>query len=393
MAAPTHSISLPRLVLKTLLLFLLANILLVGLDPLPTLGRISLYNKIFPGRVRLPYGEEPDLAYNLSLFSLEAMFASHEVAAPRQANEQAGEYRVLLIGDSSTWGFLLHPEDTLSAQLNRAGMQTPAGKRVRFYNLGYPTMSLTKDLLLLQRGMDYQPDLVIWLLTLESMPLDKQLDSPIVQHNPQAMRPLIETYALPFSVEDDDFVHPSLLDRTLVGQRRALADVMRLQVYGVLWAATGIDQNYPPSYDPPQEDLSADLSFHDLQPPTLHSADLAFDVLEAGAEMVADIPILFVNEPMYISRGENSHIRYNFFYPRWAYDQYRRMMQQECQVNGWSCLDLWDLVPPGEYTNSAIHLTPAGEAMLAERLLDWLGTFLHQTTSLEDRSFDNSFGG
>jgi hypothetical protein len=128
MAAPTHSISLPRLVLKTLLLFLLANILLVGLDPLPTLGRISLYNKIFPGRVRLPYGEEPDLAYNLSLFSLEAMFASHEIAAPRQANEQAGEYRVLLIGDSSTWGFLLRPEDTLSAQLNRAGMQTPAGK-------------------------------------------------------------------------------------------------------------------------------------------------------------------------------------------------------------------------------------------------------------------------
>jgi hypothetical protein len=139
---------------------------------------------------------------------------------------------------------------------------------VRFYNLGYPTMSLTKDLLLLQRGMDYQPDLVIWLLTLESMPLDKQLDSPIVQHNLQAMRPLIDTYALPFSVEDDDFVHLSLLDRSLVGQRRDLADVMRLQVYGILWAATGIDQNYPPSYDPPQEDLSADLSFHDLQPPS-----------------------------------------------------------------------------------------------------------------------------
>jgi hypothetical protein len=370
MSAPAGTISIPRLVLKGLLLFLLVNFLLPALNPLPALGKITLYNGLFPGRARLPYGEVPDKAYNLSLFSLEAMFASHEISAPKPE----GEYRVVLIGDSSVWGFLLRPEDALDEQLNRAGMQIADGRRMHFYNLGYPTMSLAKDLLLLEGALDFEPDLVVWLVTLESMPLDSQLDSPIVQHNLQAMQPLIERYGLPFSPDDPAFVQPSLLDRTLVGQRRALADVLRLQVYGVMWAATGIDQFYPDVYDPPQGDLPADESFHGLQPPTLHAGDLALQILEAGMQMAGDVPVLFVNEPMYISQGENSHIRYNFFYPRWAYDQYRTLLQQECQANGWSCLDLWDLVPPAEFTNSAIHLTPVGEEMLAGQLQEWLKT-------------------
>jgi len=75
-----------------------------------------------------------------------------------------------------------------------------------------------------------------------------------------------------------------------------------------------------------------------------------------------------VNEPILISRGENSDIRYNFFYPRWAYDDYRQALQAKAIANGWNYLDLWDLVPESEFTNSAIHLTPAGEQLLAERI-------------------------
>jgi hypothetical protein len=78
--------------------------------------------------------------------------------------------------------------------------------------------------------------------------------------------------------------------------------------------------------------------------------------------------VLVVNEPMLISSGLNSGLRYNFFYPRWAYDQYRDLMTAHAGQGGWNYLDLWDLVPAGEFTNSAIHLTPAGEAMLARRV-------------------------
>ena len=61
---------------------------------MPALGRISLTTRCFPGRVRLPYGEDPQADYNLSLFNLEAMFASHEVSA----RPKPDEFRVVLIG-------------------------------------------------------------------------------------------------------------------------------------------------------------------------------------------------------------------------------------------------------------------------------------------------------
>lgn len=356
-----------RVVVKTLLLFTAVNLAWAWLNPLPLLGHASAYNVVFPGRPRLPYGENPAKAYNLNLFELDALFASHELSAgPKPANE----YRVLLIGDSSVWGFLLKPEDTLAARLNAAHLTAPGGKQVRVYNLGYPIMSLTKDLLLLDTAARrYQPDLVVWLVTLESFPADKQLFHPLLQHNPQAVRPLISQYHLRLDPNDKNFVQPTFWDRTLVGQRRDLADVVRLQLYGAMWAATGIDQDYPATYDRPQRDFQAtDTAFHELQPPHLAESDLAFDVLAAGGPAAGGAPVLYVNEPTYISDGQNSNVRYNFFYPRWAYDDYRQMLAQQSQQHGWHYLDLWNLVPASEFTNSAVHLTPLGSQMLADKV-------------------------
>ena len=346
--------------LRTALLVAVFNFGLALVNPLPVLGRASAYNAVFPGRGRLPYGEDPDRSYNLSLYTLEAMFASHEVSAPKPANE----YRVLLIGDSSTWGILLRPNETLAANINASGYQTRDGRRVRAYNLGYPIMSLAKDLLLLDYAKRYQPDMIVWLVTLESFPYDKQLFPPLVQHNAAPMQSLISNYQLHLNPNDPSSVHESLWDRTLVGRRRALADLLRLQLYGVIWAATGIDQDYPATYDLRQEDFEVDYSFHNLQPPHLTADDLAFDILAAGHQVASGVPMLLVNEPMFISRGKNSDIRYNFFYPRWAYDDYHRLLGEQAEARGWHYLDLWNTVAASEFTNSAVHLTPKGSAQL-----------------------------
>jgi hypothetical protein len=315
--------------------------------------------------MRLPYGEKPEQAYNLSLYSLEAMFASHELAA---GEKLANEYRVLLIGDSSVWGYLLTPEETLASRISAANLQVGEGQIVRAYNLGYPTMSLTKDLSILNYAMQYAPDLIIWLVTLDSFPRQQQLDSPIVQNNPSMVRDLISKYSLSLDANDARFTRASILDTTLVGQRRALADIVRLQLYGVMWASTGIDQYYPETYDPPQADLDRDETFQDLKPPRLNPEDLSLDILITGYSLAGDIKLILVNEPIYISHGENSDIRYNFLYPRWAYDQYRQILNDTCQQNDWHCVDEWNLVPGNEFSNSAIHMTPLGTQMLASRL-------------------------
>ena len=133
------NVSLKRVIIKGVMLFLLVNLLFIPLAPLPILGQISAYNLIFPGRVRLPYGENPDQAYNLSFYNLEAMFASHELLS---GNKPQDEYQVLLIGDSSVWGYLLKPENTLSGYINAANLKVTDGRMVQAYNLGYPTLSL-----------------------------------------------------------------------------------------------------------------------------------------------------------------------------------------------------------------------------------------------------------
>jgi len=349
--------------LKATLLFVLFNFAFVFTNKTP-FGKVSLYNSVFPGRERFPFGETRE-SYNLSLFNLDAMFSSHVLAGTQKTPD---EYRVLLIGDSSVWGTLLTPEQTLAGQLDVYPIRA-CGRTVHAYNLGYPTISLTKDLMILDQAKQYQPDMVIWLTTLEAFPKDKQLSSPIVANNAERIRELITKYKLSADPNDRTLVNASKWDQTFVGQRRAVADLLRLQIYGALWASTGIDQVYPKDYERAQIDLEPNQDFHGL---TSLQGALALDVLDAGMS-VAPLTLL-VNEPMLISNGRNSDIRYNFFYPRWAYDDYRQMLMEQAAAHNWHYLDLWDLIPADQFTNSAIHLTPAAETLPANKIAQAIQT-------------------
>lgn len=361
-------ISVLRVLVKAALLFVALNLLFAFVNPLPALGKLSLYNNLLPGRVRLPYGDDPARAYNMNLYNLEAMFASHVLAGKPKA---ADEYRVLVIGDSSVWGFLLENDATLTGALNAASLQAADGRRVVFYNLGHPTISLTKDLMILDEAMEYEPDLIIWPVTLEALPWSKQSSSPLVQNNTERVAHLAVQNALPIATAGSDFVDPGFLERTLVGQRRNLADLVRLQLYGFAWAATGIDVYMPESYELRANDLEASDDYNGLGP-HLEASELAFDVLAAGLPRAGGVPVLVVNEPVFVSDGANSDIRYNSFYPRWAYDEYRTLLQTEADAGGWHYADLWRAAADSEFTNTPIHLTPQGTLQFADALIEVL---------------------
>lgn len=352
---------LRNVLIKGLLLFAVFNLVWAAFNP--SLGGLSSYNILFIGRERLPFGEDSARSYNLSLYNLDAMFASLKLAGTQKSNE---EFRVFVIGDSSAWGTLLKPEETLAGMLDAAELKTAGGKAVRVYNLGYPTLSLTKDLMILDYAMQYHPDLILWPVTLESFPRERQLLSPIVANNAQRVAKLIDQYHLDLTPPVDN---TTFWDKTLIGQRRALADLLRLQFYGVMWSATGVDQTYPTDYEHAARDLEADTSFHEWAPPTLPTDGLAFDVIQAGMQAAGDVPVVLINEPMLVSTGKNSDVRYNFYYPRWAFDQYRQAFNQNCAANAWTCFDLWDAIPQERFTNSAIHFDPQGEGMLVEKII------------------------
>lgn len=358
-----QQIRLTMVFIKGLMLFIIINLFFFLSEPIG-FGKLTLYNHIFPGRLRLPFGENPTKAYNFSLNNLDAMFSSHRI---NDVVKQKDEYRVVIIGDSSTWGILLKPEETLAGLL-QDGLMECNGRKVQVYNLGYPTLSLAKDILILEKSMEYSPDLILWLITLEAFPLDKQLTSPLVANNLNLINQIIEKYNLDNHVLVPEVKSSNIFEKSIVGRRKELADLIRLQLYGGMWAATSIDQFYPTDYERAQVNLKNDLTFHNWEPPALDVNKLAFEVLEVGRNIAGDVPILLVNEPILISNGENSEIRYNFYYPRWAFDQYRKLLAEYSLENSWQYSDLWDIVPMEEFTNSAIHLTPKGETILAERI-------------------------
>jgi len=356
-----------RILLKALLLFLVLNVIPAVVDGTALAARFSLYNSVFPGRQRLPYGDDPRVSFNVTLTELDAMFAAHEIQAAEE-----DEFRIFFIGDSSIWGFLQPVDGTVTEAINRLGLQTSDGRLVRAYNFGYPTMSWLKDLLLLDMAMRYEPDLVVWFVTLESGTDPKQMDVPLVQYHADRVAELVAEYDLDQDPYDERLIPSTFWSRTIIGARKALADRIRHQLYGVLWAATSIDQALPEVFTERMEDLEPDPTFQGIGEADWSDDLFALDVLSAGAELAGDVPLVIVNEPVFISTGENSDIRYNFYYPRWVYDRYRANLEAACDASGWTCYDLWDILPGTLYTDSAIHYNPEGSRQVAEALLPLL---------------------
>jgi len=194
----------------------------------------------------------------------------------------------------------------------------------------------------------------------------------LVANNAERIQELIANYQLRADANDKALLRPSKQEQTFVSQRRALADLLRLQIYGANWASTGIDQVYPEDYERAQTDLDDEVEYHGMTDPSMLQDALAMDVLDALMSM--NVQTILVNEPMLISDGQNGDVRYNFFYPRWAYDEYRTIVQAYADEHDKQYLDLWDLVPADEFTNSAIHLTPHGESLLANEVAEKIQT-------------------
>lgn len=79
--------------------------------------------------------------------------------------------------------------------------------------------------------------------------------------------------------------------------------------------------------------------------------------------------MLLINEPMLIlNMIPNSNLRYNSYYPRWAYDQYRQYLGDDAAQKGWDYLDLWSTIPSNYFTDSPLHINPDGEKLLAKTI-------------------------
>ena len=87
-----------------------------------------------------------------------------------------------------------------------------------------------------------------------------------------------------------------------------------------------------------------------------------------SAKYISSITLRNHHPSAFISSGTNANLRYDAFYPRWAYDQYRDVLASDVQAHNQPYLDLWNAIPSDQFTDSPVHLTPAGSRMLAGKV-------------------------
>jgi len=354
-----RQISPLRVLVKALCLFVVINILYALSNP--QVSRVSGYNVIFPGRTRLPFGVTSD-PYTVTVDNVDTMFASHTISAGKTSKE----FRVALIGDSSVWGETLGAYEVISEQWNKLNMRC-GDETIKVYDLGYPHPSVIKDLVILDKVVEYDPDLIIWFVTLNT--LISQRVNPFLAANPERLGKVLTAYDISFKqgrklVEKE----PNFYEKTLIGQRSNLARQIKLQMLGIIWTATRSDTNTLAEDHLPNQRINDDPHYHGMQPPDDITNMLLFSALTAGQSIASSVPVLIVNEPIFITNEANGVVRYNLTYPRWVYDQYRQAIASQAQNAHWNYLDLWNTIPPEYFSDAGLHLSAVGERLLIEQI-------------------------
>jgi hypothetical protein len=86
-----------------------------------------------------------------------------------------GTYRVLVLGDSFTWGVGLNVEETIPKQLE-ASLSAPPGSRVEVINAAVPGMNTVDELEMLRlRGLRYGPDMILLVYLLNDIDFKPEL--------------------------------------------------------------------------------------------------------------------------------------------------------------------------------------------------------------------------
>jgi lysophospholipase L1-like esterase len=345
-----------RVFAKGIAIFLIFECAFYALHP--TFQWLNVYNSPALKRQRLPISTVAPEDSALDVSNLDAMFASHIVSEPKAPNE----YRVLVLGDSAVWGVGLTPEQTLPGQMDTLGLKC-GNKNVRVYNLSFPVSSASKDLMLLDTAMKYKPDGIVWLITWYTLMPKTRTDHPLIAQNPDEFHKLAHR----FNFLPKNYNSPSWITQ-ITDQNRSLFRVLRYQLYSLVNLATGLDQIPGPPEELPTQ-LNADPTFEGMKPPKLYAPLVSLDQVKDFYQLAGNIPVLLVNEPTLVLSGVlNSDIRYNDYYPRWVYDQYRQYVSAAAAQNHWDYLDLWNVFPPSYFTDTPLHLNPQGETELAKMI-------------------------
>jgi hypothetical protein len=367
-----------RVFSKALILLIVFDVLQMALGLTQAIDHWSIYRAFTPPTARL--GDAFHIG-DPAWWRLDVLFDAHQIAQPKAPDE----YRVVVLGDSATFCLYCSAAEAIPQALTDLN-QTIDGKRVHAYNLAYPGPDWLKDVLILKHALEYQPDAIVWLVTAKGssdQPTPAQPDAHLFTRiNADELPDLQRRYG--FNVwEMAEFADAdawyqssiwakggrirdwlSLLARTL---HRALIEPGKDMTREYLLPGEPVTQR--PMMFPAE--ITSELPGYGTLP------NSRWDLLLTGQRMAqeANVPLLLVNEPIYIASGPHSDVNYNSDYERAVYDRFRSALSSFAQEHGLHYLDLWNHLPAEEFANTALHYNLQGNRHIASEIMQDLQAF------------------
>ena len=360
-----------RVFLKALALLIVFDVLQMALGLSSALDHWSIYRDLTPPTMRLGLANQiGDPAW----WRLNVLLDAHEIAQPKAPDE----YRVVFLGDSSTFCLYCRAGEAIPKDLTDLGV-TIDGKHVRGYNLAYPGPDWLKDVLILKHALQYQPDAIVWLVTAKGssdQPTPAEPDAHLITRLNAAELPDLQrrysfhVWEMAQFANADAWYQSSLLAQG--GRIRDWLILMARTLHqAVINPGRDLTREYllpgPPVTQQPIKfpaEITSELPGYGTLP------NSRWDLLLTGQRMAqeAGVPLLLVNEPIYIASGPHSDVNYNSDYERAVYDRFRSAMNMFTQDHQLSYLDLWNHLPPGEFSNTALHYNLQGNTHIAQEI-------------------------
>jgi len=335
-----------RIVIRVVVLFAIFNILYLLVQPLD-LSSLTLYNRVFPGRLRFGWARDAGTKAPLvNEFRLSRLIADHVVSAPKQPNE----YRVIFLGSSDVWGAINdRPEDTVPVLIDKMGMKTADGRLLRSYNLAYIYADGFKDLLVLDQTLRQvdKPDLIVF--TVNSYTFNPTvITHPLALNNPDNALRLKQEYKLSGIPLNGVTESPWIATHNFWAERSDVVAWLMNQAYGLTWTESQVD--YPQLKAYPGLPYEGMIGWQNRRP----------GVLDAVISLTAQyhIPLLFISVP----------VDYASPFSQW--------IQGQAQQADIPLLDCSSLLPPKYFTDTQLHLNPEGHQLFAKKISGWLQSWL-----------------
>lgn len=361
-----------RVLIKAIGLLLIFDALQIALNLAGAVDQWSIYRALTPPTDRLGLANQIG---DPIWWTLDPLLAAHKIAQPKAADE----FRVIFLGDSATFCLYCRSTEAIPALFTEFDARLD-GKRAVGYNLAYPGSDWLKDILILKHALAYQPDAIVWLVTAKGagdQPLPQEPDAHLITRlNAGELPSLARQYDFDTWETERYAAADAWYERSIFTHGGRYRDWLILLARSLINAAVYPGRDLTQEYLLPGEPVTAKPVQAVAE---INSALPGYDVfpnrqwalLRVGRQLAHDarVPLLIVNEPIYVATGPHTEVNYNSFYERNLYDRFRAALADFVRQNALPYLDLWNALPAEDFSNTSLHYNLSGNRLVAAEIL------------------------